>query len=737
MPRFALLVAGLAWFCLPAGAADENKPAFADKAVEKIAASARKSIAVITVTGRDGKREGLGTGFVVSADGLIATNLHVIGEARPISVHLPDRKPCEATHIHATDRAADLAILRIDAKDLTPLPLGDATKLPQGAAVVALGNPLGLERSIVAGVVSGQREIEGRQMIQLAMPIERGNSGGPLVDLEGKVQGVVTMKHAFTENLGFAVPINALRPLLEKPNPVAMNRWLTIGALDSEDWAVINGARWRQRAGRILVEGYGYGFGGRSLCLSRRPVPELPFEIQVTVRLDNEAGAAGLAFHADGGDKHYGFYPSAGQLRLTRFEGPDVFSWKILHQEPSRHYRPGDWNTLKVRLDKDKILCYVNGHLVVESTDTGLTAGQVGLAKFRDTRPEFKNFQVAQQIAAPRLPADLTARITRAVEALPAQGAPKADLVDALQPEAAASMAVLRERAKRLEEQAAQLRELADAVHVKRVQAELTQVLQGKEDDIDLIHAALLLAKLDNDELDLAPYRKEVERMAREVAAGLPEGADDKARLAALNKYLFEERGFHGSRSDYYNRANSYLNEVLDDREGLPITLSVLYLELARRLGVKVVGVGLPGHFVVQHVLAEGEAQLIDVYEGGRLLSRAEAGRKVQAITGQPLREEHLAPAGKQAILVRMLSNLLRVARGEKDAKGMLRYLDVLLALQRDAAEERLLRAAVRFELGQRQAALEDLDWLLEHDPPGIDLERVRGLRRLLERPER
>ena len=68
------------------------------------------------------------------------------------------------------------------------------------------------------------------------------------MDLEGKVQGVVTMKHAFTENLGFAVPINALRPLLEKPNPVAMNRWLTIGALDSEDWAVINGARWRQRA---------------------------------------------------------------------------------------------------------------------------------------------------------------------------------------------------------------------------------------------------------------------------------------------------------------------------------------------------------------------------------------------------------------------------------------------------------------------------------------------------------
>src|SRR2546423_1929095 len=87
-------------------------------------------------------------------------------------------------------------------------------------------------KSIAVVTVTGQREIDGRSMIQLAMPVERGNSGGPLVDLQGKVQGIVTMKSAVTENLGFAVPINSLKPLLAKPNPVAMNRWLTIGALD-------------------------------------------------------------------------------------------------------------------------------------------------------------------------------------------------------------------------------------------------------------------------------------------------------------------------------------------------------------------------------------------------------------------------------------------------------------------------------------------------------------------------
>src|SRR5204862_7877573 len=116
----------------------------------------------------------------------------------------------------------------------------------------------------------------------------------------------------------------------------------------------------------------------------------------------------------------------------------------------------------------------------------------------------------------------------------------------------------------------------------------------------------------------------------------------------ALNKYLFTERGFHGSRGDYYNRSNSYLSEVIDDREGLPITLSVLYIELARRLGVKIEGVGLPGHFVVRHVPAKGEPALIDVYEGGTAMTRDEAAKKVKEFTGRELRDDYLAAVAKK-----------------------------------------------------------------------------------------
>src|SRR5262249_493552 len=153
-------------------------------------------------------------------------------------------------------------------------------------------------------------------------------------------------------------------------------------------------------------------------------------EVSVTVRLDDEAGAAGLVFHADGGDKHYGFYPSSGQMRLSRFAGPDVFSWKVLYQKPSPHYRPGEWNVLKVPVDKDRILCYVNDKLVVESNDDDFTSGKVGLAKFRTTRAEFKYFRVGDKLPPSAPSAEVVARVTKAVAGLPAEGRPDGALVE-------------------------------------------------------------------------------------------------------------------------------------------------------------------------------------------------------------------------------------------------------------------------------------------------------------------
>jgi regulator of sirC expression with transglutaminase-like and TPR domain len=711
--------------------AADDKP----KTAEQLAAAARKSVVRILAAGRTGKPEGVGTGFVVG-DGLIATNLHVIGDARPITVQTSDGKRYEATVVHATDRAADLAVIRIDVKGLTALELGNSDDVKQGREVVSLGNPRGLEYSIANGVVSARRDIDGRSMIELRMPVEAGNSGGPLLDTSGRVQGIVTLKSAVTENLGYAMPINALKPLLAKPNPIPMARWLTIGALDPEEWTTLGGARWRQRAGRVLVEGMGAGFGGRSLCLAKAPVPKLPFEVAVVVRLDDESGAAGLIFHADGQDRHYGFYPSGGGLRFVRFEGPDVYSWHVLKETRSDVYHPGEWNTFKVRIEKDRLLMYCNGKLIYESDDKGLTGGKVGLATFRGTRAEFKGFQVGAAVLTNGIPSGLPERVATLVKDIPTDAPPKPGLVEKLVPDGDAGMAALRERARLLEQQAAQLRVLAREVHQRRTLSELAKAVAGKEDDIDLLRAALLIARLDNEELDVEHYRKEVERLARDIGATLPKGADEAAKLAGFNKALFEERGFHGSRGDYYHKSNSYLNEVIDDREGLPITLSVLYMEVARRLGLKVVGVGFPGHFMVRHLPTKGEGKLIDVYEGGKEITRDDAAKRVRAQYDRPLQDSDLATTGKKAILARVLQNLLGLAQEDQDVVGALRYLDAMIIITPDAGREHWMRAVLRYNTRQRDGAREDCDWLIEHHPEGIEQERVVELRKLLNRQE-
>jgi serine protease Do len=709
---------------------DNEKPQAAKKSVEEIAEAARKSVVVITFTGRDGKEQGLGTGFVVAPDGLIATNLHVLGEGRAISVQFPDGKRHDVTEIHASDRALDLALVRITAKDLTPLPLAESTSLKPGQAIVALGHPRGLEYSVVSGVLSGTRKLDKLSMLQLAIPIEQGNSGGPILDLSGRVVGIVTMKSLVTANLGFGVPSSALKPLLAKPNPIPMVKWLTIGALDPAEWKTAYGGRWRQRSGRIIADGAGTGFGGRTLCFWQRPAPKQPFEVAVSVKLDDEAGAAGLIFATEGGDVHYGFYPSGGKLRLTRFNGPDVFSWKIVKDFPSSHYRPSEWNRLKVRIDKDKIVGYVNDEQVLDIEADNLEGG-VGLAKFRETVAEFKHFQVADKLRSVRIADDVVGRITKELAKIPLAKQVQPEQLKPLLPDAAASVRVIRDRARQLEKEAEQLRQLAQEVHHQRVLGELAAAFKKKEEEIDLLQATLLVARLDNEELDEEAYRKEVDRLAREIERGLPKQADAKTRLAALSKFLFQERGFHGSRVDYYTRANSYLNEVIDDREGLPITLSILYMELARRLGLNVVGVPLPGHFVVRHEPAKGTAQLIDVYDGGKELSDKDAAAIVRKFTGEDLKEEQLNAASKKAIVLRVLHNLLNVAQQERDRPGMLRYLDAILTVAPESAEERWVRAVFRFQAGLSQGCLADCDWLLNNGPPDIDVARVRELRRL------
>jgi len=185
----------------------------------------------------------------------------------------------------------------------------------------------------------------------------------------------------------------------------------------------------------------------------------------------------------------------------------------------------------------------------------------------------------------------------------------------------------------------------------------------------------------------------------------------------ALNQFLFKERGFHGSRAEYYARSNSYLNEVIDDREGLPLTLSVLYLELAQRLDLPMAGVGLPGILSCVFEPPAGPKQLIDVFEGPGSSRKRTRPKRWRTSRASRRRRLHLLRLEKSDCLGGFCTTCsARPAR--KGSRGMLRYLDGIVTVDADAHAERWVRAVLRFQTGQRDGARSDCDYLLEREPP-------------------
>lgn len=715
---------------------DSQKPQTTAKgarpqSVEQIAKLSRRSAVVIRHGGRSGGEGGTGSGFLISENGLVATCAHVIGDSRPLTVHFDDGSEHQVTAVHAWDVKLDLAILQIDlrGKIVQPLKLAPADAISQGAEIIAIGAPLGLEFSVVKGVISALRDFDGRALLQVAIPVEPGNSGGPLLDRQGSVHGLLTMKSAVTDNLGFAVPVGALHRLLANPNSVPMEKWLTIGSLDPKRWQILMGANWKQRAGRITVNSPGDGFGGRSLCLSQRKAPEPPYEVSVEVKLDDESGAAGLVFESDGGNRHYSFYPSSGSLRLTRFDGPDVFSWNILAQLKSDAYQPGEWNRLRVRIEEKTISCFVNGEKVTQLDDSLLRGGRIGLAKFRQTEATFRSFRVGPDLAEEKPPNELVIAIEKQVNRLKKNPNQESTLKK-LSKNADLVRPLLRLEVENLRAQADLLEKKSREIHRRSIIDQITVSLQN-DDDQGLFHAALLIARLDNPELRVDEYHAELDRMAAEINGTIASKANLTDKVSAIRNYLFKNNGFHGSRSDYYNRSNSYLNEVIDDREGIPITLSLLVMELARLVGVEMHGLALPGHFATCYEF-DGKRVIIDSFDGGTVM-RPEDANALLSNAGMQIDSSRMETAAPREIICRMLRNLQTIAIEEKAFSDALDYVDIVVRIQPDSAQDRLNRALLSLQIDQPGKAKPDLQWILDNQPEGIHLERIRDLMARLE----
>jgi serine protease Do len=685
-----------------------------------------QSVVKVTQIGRGGD-EGIGAGWVMDAKGLIVTNFHVIGRGRKLRVETHSGEKHEVTAVHAWDEAADLAILKVNATGLKAFKVGDSTKAKQGQPVAAIGNPEGLEFSFVQGVISGIREIDDQQMLQVALPIERGNSGGPLINRQGEVVGILTLKSMKSDNLGFAIPSLAARALSENPNSLSMDAWATIGVLDPRTWGTLNGADWQQRAGVLKVSGLGSGFGGRTMALWKTQEPQGEYEVSVKVKLEEESGAAGLLFCGDGKDRHYGFYPSGGGLRLTRFEGADYYSWEVLRDAAAPTYRPGEWNELRVRVTAEDIHCWVNGELWHVSDDTRLRGGQVGLCRFRSPAAEFKQFRVGADLSPLPVDEELVGSVRRQVEEYVSGRQTQTTTVEVLRDDPAASLLVVQQEIEQATKSLESLRKLQRLVHESAVTADLVAALEKKD---GLLTMALLLAKHDNPELDPAPYVSTMDRMEADLADD-PEIREGGIRaIKRLNQYLFEQNGFHVTKQDFSN-SSSYINEVMDDREGLPIMLATVYLELASRLGLKeLFGASLPGRFMVgiQEDDPDEPTRLIDVAGRGRILSLAQAADVIGLLDGSDLLP-YLAPATEREMILRMVLNLQgEVPAGEPPTEDQVSYLSLQIALDEESSHERFLRAAWRSSEGDKAGAREDLMWLMEHGGPRMDGYRLQKL---------
>lgn len=717
---------------LLACAAVTTRPVQADPVqttdVPEIVEQATPSVVTITFQGRNGKRLGLGSGFIVRKNGLIATNLHVLGEARPIAVTLSDGRRFDVEEVFATNKQQDLAVLKIEAADLQPLTLGRSPDVRSGQDVVAIGHPLGRSYSVARGIVSAVREeIGGRPMVQLSMNIERGNSGGPVLNADGEVIGIVTLKSLETDDLGYAVPVDALSDLLESPNPTPMSRWLTIGRLDDSLWSTPDDdVRWRQRNGQVLASGRDRNIGGRSICLSTRNLPTDTYEVSAVVKIDEEDGAAGLCFAVNDSGQHYGFYPSSGRLRLARFDGSSVYSWNVLGEKSVDSYQHGEWNHLRVRVTPQRLTCWCNDEQVFEFTDAVYRSGSVGFVKFRHTTAAYKQFQLGENVPQWRPTQEIQDALAIAVEQWRLTG--KTDEIRNTTSGDPRSEQVLDDLARRLEKDAEQLRQLKQDFRADRVRRELVETLESDANN-RLLNAAILLGALDSDDVSPEASLTQFARLADELSDSINESSDGELRRAALNRFFFREWGFHGGRTNYYSRSNSFLSEALDDREGLPITLSVLYAAFAREVNLDVVGVGLPGHFVVRYQPTEGESELIDVFEGGKTITLGEAATRVMGNAGRPLMLNDLAAQTDSEIILRMLRNLIGGAERDEDVEASLRYAKTIVALDPEAVADRLYVAIQCYNTGRYCEGLEQLDAAVALDDGSLPSRRVEQLR--------
>ena len=262
--------------------------------------------------------------------------------------------------------------------------------------------------------------------------------------------------------------------------------------------------------------------------------------------------------------------------------------------------------------------------------------------------------------------------------------------------------------------------------------------LVAEDQGFALLEAAIAVAQDDHPQLDPQGVLSQVDALGERLKRRVPADAVVPQKLRFLNRFFFQDLGFAGNVNNYYDPRNSYVHEVLQTRRGIPITLALLYIELASHIGLNARGVAFPGHFLVK--LRAGQGEVIIDPMSGQSLSRAELEerlgpyRRARGLTGEfevPL-GLFLQAAPPRDTLARLLRNLKEIHRAGEDWPRLLAVCERLVLLLPQAWDERRDRGLVLAQLGRDAAAAQDLAEYLTHEPQAEDAaplrERLRGL---------
>jgi regulator of sirC expression with transglutaminase-like and TPR domain len=253
----------------------------------------------------------------------------------------------------------------------------------------------------------------------------------------------------------------------------------------------------------------------------------------------------------------------------------------------------------------------------------------------------------------------------------------------------------------------------------------LVQLAHDAGAPLDLAELALELARDEYPDLDAEAYLGQLTGMAHEAGRYLRGSLP--ARVTGLCRYLFHDMGFRGNTQSYYDPRNSYLNDVLERRTGLPILLATVTIAVGTRAGLEVVGVGLPGHFVVKAV-ADGQEIIFDPFHGGRKLEPEQCEILVNQVTGLPFRAtaEGLAPLPVGLIVLRMLNNLKATYLGDDDFRRAVRVIERIRQLSPDDVVQRRDLGISFVRAAQPGRALDHLQAYLTAIPEAEDADTVR-----------